>query len=106
MLMRCIRMAVLGSAALYLAGCFLLDATPGHTGFLFTNADGGLMVGEGRNLKMGEASSEGIIGIVRGDASISAAMEAGNISKIHHVDYHFQNILGIVSTYTTKVYGE
>ena len=105
MLMRCIRMAVLGSAALYLAGCATL-ATPGHVGFLFTDADGGLMVGEGRNLKMGEATSEGIIGIVRGDASISAAMKAGNISKIHHVDYHYENILGIVTTYTTKVYGE
>jgi len=104
MLMRCIRMVVLGSAALYLAGC--IYATPGHMGSLFTDADGGLMVGEGRNLKMGEATSEGIIGIVRGDASISAAMEAGNISKIHHVDYHYESILGIVTTYTIKVYGE
>jgi len=104
MLMRCIRMAVLGSAALYLAGCMV--ATPGHFGALFTDTDGGLMVGEGRNLKMGEASSEGVLGIVRGDASISAAMKAGNISKIHHVDYHYENILGIVSTYTIKVYGE
>ena len=58
-------------------------------------------------LKMGEASVTNILGLISyGDASARAAAEDGEISRIHHSDYHFKNILGIWSKYTTIVYGE
>ncbi|MEO0087670.1 MAG: TRL-like family protein [candidate division WOR-3 bacterium] len=57
--------------------------------------------------KVGEASCTSILGIiVTGDASIKAAMENGGIRKIHHIDYQVTNILGIIATYKTIVYGE
>ena len=56
-------------------------------------------------LKMGTATVEGIILLAKGDASIQAAMEAGGITQIHHVDSEELNILGVYSTYTTIVYG-
>ena len=33
-------------------------------------------------------------------------MENGGIKKIHHVDYKVKNILGIVGSTTTIVWGE
>ncbi len=56
--------------------------------------------------KVGEATASGIILFTEGDCSIKAAMENGGIKKIHHVDYKTRNILGIVGSQTTLVYGE
>ena len=56
--------------------------------------------------KVGEATASGIICFTEGDCSIKAAMDNGGIKKIHHVDYKTKNILGIVSSQTTLVYGE
>lgn len=57
--------------------------------------------------KMGEATSEDILGwICTGDASVKAAAAAGKITTVHHVDYHFWNVLGIYAKFTTIVYGE
>jgi len=41
-----------------------------------------------------------------GDASISAAMRNGKITRIHHVDHETFSILGVYAKYTTIVYGE
>jgi TRL-like protein family len=41
-----------------------------------------------------------------GDASISAAMANGGITRIHHVDQETTNILGIYAKYVTIVHGE
>jgi len=57
-------------------------------------------------VKKGTATAQGIICFVEGDSSISAAMENGGISRIHHVDYKVRNILGIVGSRTTIVWGE
>ncbi len=58
-------------------------------------------------VKTGQASYSSILGLVQtGDASIRAAMKDGEITKLHHVDYKFTNILGIIATYTTIAYGE
>ena len=57
-------------------------------------------------LKKGTATSQGIICFVDGDASLKAAMENGGITKVHHVDYEVRNILGIVGSSTTIVWGE
>ena len=56
--------------------------------------------------KVGEATASGIICFTTGDCSIKAAMENGGIKKIHHVDYKTKNILGIIGSQTTFVYGE
>jgi len=58
-------------------------------------------------MKKGEASYTSILGIVAtGDAGLKAAMEAGGITKIHHIDQQVTNILGIIATYKVIVYGE
>ncbi len=57
-------------------------------------------------LKKGMATARGIICFADGDASLKAAMENGGITKVHHVDYKVKNILGIVGSTTTIVYGE
>ena len=56
--------------------------------------------------KMGVATAEGIILVTQGDASLKAAMDNGGIKKVHHVDYKVKNILGIVGSTTTIVWGE
>ena len=61
-------------------------------------------VGDSRS---GSASCTTIFGLfATGDASIQAAAAAGGITKIHHVDYHSKNVLGIYGKYTVTVYGE
>lgn len=57
--------------------------------------------------KVGRSSAQSILGLVaQGDASIQAAMKDGGIQKVHHVDYQVENLLGVIATYTTIVYGE
>ena len=56
--------------------------------------------------KVGEATATGVILFTEGDCSIKKAMENGGIKKIHHIDYRTKNILGIVGSQTTLVYGE
>ncbi len=61
----------------------------------------------GRYNKVGTASATSILGLVAtGDASITAAARKAGITKIHHVDAETQSILGIITTYTIKVYGQ
>lgn len=57
--------------------------------------------------KVGKATNTSILGILlTGDASLDAAMRAAAITKVHHVDEQYTNILGIIQTVTTIVYGE
>lgn len=56
--------------------------------------------------KMGVATAEGIVLFTQGDASLKAAMDNGKITKVHHVDYKVKNILGIVGSSSTIVWGE
>jgi TRL-like protein family len=56
--------------------------------------------------KVGRADAWGVLVFSTGDASISAAMLNGGITRIHHVDHETQNFLGIWAKYTTIVYGE
>ncbi len=56
--------------------------------------------------KSGTSEATGIILFAQGDASVSAAMKNGGITKIHHVDKKVQNIFGIVVKHTTTVWGE
>jgi hypothetical protein len=57
--------------------------------------------------KVGKAANTTILGILlTGDASLDAAMRSASITKIHHVDQQYTNILGLIQTSTTIVYGE
>ncbi|SRR6056297_1530769 len=57
--------------------------------------------------KVGTAECTSVLSLVAtGDASIQTAMENGNITKIHHVDWDVENILGIYGVYKVTVYGE
>jgi len=57
--------------------------------------------------KTGRASTEQILSLFAwGDASIQAAAANGNITKINHADYHYKNILGVYSKFTTVVTGD
>jgi hypothetical protein len=58
------------------------------------------------DMKMGEATAEGIILISQGDASIEAAMKAGGIKKVNHIDTEEMYVLGIYAKETIRVYGE
>ena len=46
----------------------------------------------------------GWIGV--GDASLTAACESGGITKISHVDYEYDTLLGIWANWTIIVYGD
>ena len=47
-----------------------------------------------------------ILGIYAvGDASVEAAAKNAGITHIHHVDYHTQNLMGVMSDFTVIVYG-
>ena len=58
-------------------------------------------------MKKGEATTSSVLGLVGwGDASTTAAAQAGGLTEIHHLDYRFYNILGIWQTYTTVAWGK
>lgn len=57
--------------------------------------------------KIGTASCQSVLGLVAtGDASIATACRNGGITRISHVDWKANNILGIIGTYTCTVYGD
>lgn len=101
---RAIASAVLVVAA-GLGGC----ATSMPMGALYTNLK--LPVTATANAgsveKTGTASCGSILGLfATGDCSLQTAMKNGNISKVSHVDWDANNVLGIVGNYTLTVYGE
>lgn len=59
------------------------------------------------NEKVGEVGCTSILGLIAiGDCSVKAAMEAGDLQQIHHVDQNYTQILGLYSKMTIKAYGE
>ena len=89
-----------------LAGC----ATVGHapvTSLITLNEMGPVAVGPAAgSAKVGRSEAWGILVFATGDASISAAMKNGGITRIHHVDHETSSFLGVYARYTTIVYGE
>ena len=77
-------------------------------GGLFADYTAGHSVGtDAMPYKVGTSECRSILGwVATGDCSIATAARNGGISQIHHVDYRFKNILGIIATYETFVYGE
>jgi hypothetical protein len=94
---------------------YATGSTPAQTpvqGVLYTDARGPVAVTADTtaaldDLDEGEASAESILGLVgTGDASIEAAMDDGDFSRIHYVDYETENYLGIYAKFTVVVYGK
>ena len=90
------------------AGCVTPSGAP-ITGMLITTSlKGPVAMGDSgvKPEKTGTAEAEGIVFFASGDASIEAAMKAGDIKEVHHVDCEVFSILGIYTKWTTIVYGE
>ena len=84
-----------------------MGSVGGVNGLVYTDVEGaGGATGNTGSSKKGVATSEGIICVATGDSSIQAACANGGITKIHHVDYHVTNVLGIYCETVVKVYGE
>ncbi len=99
--------AVLG-CTFALCGCLLSPVVP-PTGAIYSDIGAPQSLGPRAELgsKTGEASSTAILGMVSfGDCGVTAAAKNGGISKVHHTDYTFFNVLGIYQKYTTVVYGD
>ncbi|PID43001.1 MAG: TRL-like protein family [Proteobacteria bacterium] len=61
----------------------------------------------GKSSKVGTSHCQSILGMLaQGDCSIEAAKRDGGISKVYHVDWKANNILGIIGKYETTVYGD
>jgi TRL-like protein family len=93
-----------------LSGCMIVDSpikgvlgTEVFWGDIATGKSGSSAPGE---LKQGKACAESILGLLaRGDASVRAAKENGNISEVTSVDHSARNLLNIVGEWCTIVRG-
>ncbi|PTQ91075.1 TRL-like family protein [Agitococcus lubricus] len=92
--------------ATMLTGC-ATAVSPINGGF-YTNVKAPMLVTDNpdKPTKIGRASVRTILGVYAvGDASIEAAAKNAGITRIHHVDYQSENILGVVADFTVIVYG-
>ncbi len=93
--------------AFFLGGCAVVSSPVGD-GAIITNVKGPIAVTSATGTdKVGNATCINVLGIVAaGDCSIEAAMKKGGITKVQHVDHKSNSILGVVSWFTTIVYGQ
>ena len=62
---------------------------------------------DGKASKVGTSECKSVLTLVAwGDCSIETAKKNGGITKVHHIDFDVNNILGIYGKYTVTVYGE
>ena len=96
-------MACIGMS--FLTGC----ATSMPVGLFYTNLKLPLDVtsNSGKSTKVGTAECKSLLALVAtGDVSIETAKKSAGITKINHIDWEVENILGIIGTYKVIVYGE
>ncbi len=89
-----------------LSGC--ATAISPVNGSLYSNVRAPMMATDNNEkpTKIGRANARSILGIYAvGDASIESAAKNAGITRIHHVDYQTQTILGVVADFTVIVYG-
>lgn len=104
---RVLRVAAL-AATFSLGGCLAMSPYAPVTGLAYANVGGPIMATNylEKPTKVGRATARSILGYyASGEATIEAASRNGGITKIHHVDYEVQSVLGIVADYTVVVYG-
>ena len=94
------------TAAIVLSSCAASKAP--LTGFIYSDVKAPLTAtNNNASTLVGTAEAVSILGAVaQGDASIDAAAKSAGITKIHHIDEHSTNILGIIAKYKVVVYGE
>jgi hypothetical protein len=81
----------------------IYDGTTTPHGMMRVNGDGTNKTGS----KRGEACATGILALIAwGDASLSAAKEAGGIKELHSVEMRDTNILFIYHQGCTVAHGE
>jgi hypothetical protein len=93
-----------------LSGCMIVDSpikgvlgTEVIWGDIATGKSGSATPGES---KEGKACAESILGLLaRGDASVRAAKEKGNITEVTSVDHSAKNLLNIFGEWCTIVKG-
>lgn len=94
------------TVAFLATGC----ASIAPVGILYTQVKVPSQLGDGKDVsysKVGQASAKSYFTLIAtGDASIEAAAKNGGIKTIKYVDYHVENFLGAIGTYTTTVYGD
>ncbi|HEX8441720.1 TRL domain-containing protein [Archangium sp.] len=104
--------ALLSIGASSLSGCAgVAFASPGAIGFstLYASTTGYTFVNEQTKLgaKSGEGCITSILGIVTtGDAGVNEVARRANITRVSHIDYRFENILGLYAKYCSVVYGD
>ena len=101
---KALNILAVGAVALSLGGC----ATSYPVGGLITEIQLPVAVTDnnGSASKVGEANCASYIGMVAtGDCSLETAKKNGNITKVKHVDWHVDNLLGIIGKYKLVVYG-
>ncbi|MGR8932550.1 MAG: TRL-like family protein [Gammaproteobacteria bacterium] len=96
------------SLVVVLNGCMIVDSP--IKGVLGTEVIwGDIATGESASpgtLKEGKACAESILGLLaRGDASVRAAKENGNIKEVTSVDHSARNLLNVVGEWCTIVRG-
>ncbi|NDV80519.1 TRL-like family protein [Bacteroides sp. 51] len=103
--MKKIFITVCAVSALIFSSCGTIQS--GISGALYTDVKSPVAVtSNSGSSKVGTSNASMIIGIATGDASIEAAAKSAGITKIHHVDSHATNILGVYGKYVITVYGE
>jgi hypothetical protein len=88
-----------------ISGC----ATPLPMGALYTNVTLPITssTGEIKYSKIGKSECKSFLGLIAiGNAGLNDAARSYSLTEIKYVDYHVENILGILGTYTTTIYGE
>jgi len=105
---------VVMAAGLMLSGCAgvaVMRMSPA-TGVIYTDVKAPMPASSAAftataGTKVGTATATSILGWVgQGDASIEAAMKAGGITKLQHVDFEVMQVLGLYAKYTIIAYGE
>lgn len=79
-------------------------------GMLFTDYKAPLdhnLEGNPIGSRSGTSETMSILSLVAlGDGSVAAAAQNGGLSRVHHADYEYFNVLGIYQRYRTVAYGE
>lgn len=103
-LMKLILAVGLAISSLYVTGC---ASGPPVSGLLYSDVQGPVnATGVSRGPLHGQACASVYLGLIAlGDASITAASKAGNVTQVSHVEQSYTNILGFWAQYCTIVYG-
>jgi hypothetical protein len=106
--MKMLPVLLLFACMLFAVGCVAPNGAPVYGWLITSDVQGPVAVGDPnvKAEKTGTSEASGIICFATGDASIQAAMTAGGITKIHHVDSKTFSVLGLYTKWETIVYGE